>query len=160
MTWRGSWGTECNDVTWQKFKFSSWLCRWSALYFPVLYFLTHLSCSRSSSAVNFVYVVEFISKLCCLNGLNDQETGYIKHVKDDGKKKQNILFPVGKLLCVLFNDKCVFGLKVIQPVITCQYFLHTWPISLESQESSVVFSNKYFCLVKSFCTWMQSRLVN
>lgn len=46
------------------------------------------------------------------------------------------------------NDKHIFELNVIQPVI-CQYFLHTWPISLDSWEGSVVFSNKYFCFVKS-----------
>jgi len=75
--------------------------------------------------VNLVYIVEFISKLCCLNDPNNQETGYIKHVKGDGKKKQNILFPVCKLLRVLFNDKCIFEFNVIQPVINVSiFFIH------------------------------------
>lgn len=75
--------------------------------------------------MNIVHIVEFISELCCSNDPNDQETDYIKHVKDHGKKKQNILFPVCKLLHVLFNDKQVFELNVIQPVINVSiFFIH------------------------------------
>lgn len=85
-------------------------------------FLTHFSCSFSSSAVHLVYIVEFINKLCCLNDPNNQETDYIKHIKDDGRKDQNILFPLHKTLHVLFNDKCLFELNVIQPVINMSLF--------------------------------------
>lgn len=88
-------------------------------------FPSHLSCSVSTSAVNLVYNVELISKLCCLNDPNSQETDYIKHVKEDGKKKQNILCPVCKLLCVLFNNKHICDLDVIQPVINVSiFFIH------------------------------------
>lgn len=84
-------------------------------------FLTHISYSFSTSAVHLVYIVEFISKLCCLNDPNNQETDYIKHIKDDGKEKQNILFPL-KTLHALFNDKCLFELNGIQPVINMSVF--------------------------------------
>lgn len=57
----------------------------------------------------------------------------MKHFKDVREKKENISFSVCKILGVLFKDKCIFELNVIQPVKICQYFLHTWPISLESQ---------------------------
>lgn len=88
-------------------------------------FLTLLSCSISASAENLVYIVEFTSKLCCLNGPNNQESDYIKDVKDDGDKKHNIIFSVCKLLCVHFNDKCVFELNVIQPGINVNiFFIH------------------------------------
>lgn len=51
-----------------------------------------------------------------------QETDHMKHVKDDGKKKQNILPPGCELLLVLFNDKCIFELNVLQPVISMPLF--------------------------------------
>lgn len=85
-------------------------------------FPTHFSCSLSASAVHLVYTVEFISKLCCLNGPNNLETDYMKHIKDDGKKKQNILFPLRKTLHVLYSDKCLSELNVIQPVINMSVF--------------------------------------
>lgn len=82
---------------------------------------TNFSCSLSS-AVHLVYIVEFINKLCSLNDLNNQETDSIKHIKGGGKKKQNMLFPLHKTLHVLFNDKCLFELNVIQPVINMSLF--------------------------------------
>lgn len=85
-------------------------------------FLTHFSCSLSTTPVRLVYIVEFINQLCCSNDPNNQETDYIKRSKDDGKKKQNILFLLGKTLHVLFNDKCLFELNVIQPVINMSVF--------------------------------------
>lgn len=88
-------------------------------------FLTLLACSVSASAENLVLIVEYTSKFYCLNGPNNQESDYIKDIKDDGDKKQNIIFSVCKLLYVHFNDKCVFELNVIQPVINVSiFFIH------------------------------------
>lgn len=128
-------------------------------------FLTHFSCSLSASAVHLVYIVEFISKLFCLNDPNNQETDYIKHIKDDGKKKQNILFPLGKALHVLFNDKCLFELNVIQPVINMSVFpshMANYPWKSRKQcsfLSQILLPCKIFNFFSPF-TLMQPKLVS